>query len=312
MYIAMFNGWYFFWVILLSSLTVGLYFLLRNKSTSTQKTVLFSLLALGLLLHFLKAYIPPYSTDYARHLRDSWFVNICGANIALFPFFFFMKNKHIKDYMFYIGVISGLIALIYPQEPIAKSNQLAETLDIIRFYYHHWMLLSVPLLSVLFGHHKLSYKRVFTPPTGLLLVMLFIMLNQLFQSELGFVPLRDQSEFFEIGYKNSSYIWGPGTDDAIGNFLSIFTPKFFRTVPVGEFAGQEKYWPWFWLIVPVYILVPVLSFLISMIFDHKKFKSDCKALAQKIKAFKNRKKGLDVVEETTASEAEASAEKTTV
>ena len=162
--------------------------------------------------------------------------------------------------------------------------------------------LSVPLLSVLFGHHKLSYKRVFTPPTGLLLVMLFIMLNQLFQSELGFVPLRDQSEFFEIGYKNSSYIWGPGTDDAIGNFLSIFTPKFFRTVPVGEFAGQEKYWPWFWLIVPVYILVPVLSFLISMIFDHKKFGEDCKALAQKIKTFKNRKN------EITNNSAEASVE----
>lgn len=302
MYIAMFNGWYFFWVILLSSLTVGLYFLLRNKSTTVQKSVLFSLLALGLLFHFLKAYIPPYSTDYARHLRDSWFVNICGANIALFPFFFFMKNKHVKDYMFYIGVISGLIALLYPQEPLAKSNQLAETLDIIRFYYHHWMLLSVPLLSVLFGHHKLSYKRVFTPPTGLLLVMLFIMLNQLFQSELGFVPLRDQSEFFEIGYKNSSYIWGPGTDDAIGNFLSIFTPKFFRTVPVGEFAGQEKYWPWFWLIVPVYILVPILSFLISMIFDHKRFKSDCKLLIEKIKAFKNRRNELGKNSSETSTE----------
>lgn len=292
MYIQMFNGWYFFWVILLSSMTVGLYFLLRNKSVEVQKSVLFSLLVFGFLLHFLKAYIPPYSTDEARHLRDSWFVNICGANIALFPFFFFMKNKHVKDYMFYIGVISGLIALIYPQEPIAKTNQLAETLDIIRFYYHHWMLLSVPLLSVLFGHHKLSYKRVFTPPTGLLLVMLFIMLNQLFQSELGFVPLRNQNEFFDIGYKNSSYIWGPGTNDAIGNFLAIFTPKFFKTVPVGEFAGQEKYWPWFWLIVPVYILVPILSFLISMIFDHKQFKSDMKVLKAKIKAFINRKKEL--------------------
>ena len=93
MHIEMFNGWYFFWLLLCAGVTTGLYFLLRNKSTKTQKIVLFSLLALGLLLHFLKVYIPPYSVDEARKLRDSWFVNICGANIALFPFFFWSKNN---------------------------------------------------------------------------------------------------------------------------------------------------------------------------------------------------------------------------
>ncbi len=283
MFIAMFNGWYFFWLLVSAGAVVGLYFLLRNRSVTTQKVVLFGLLVVGVILHFTKVYYPPYSVDEARMLRDSWFINICGANIALFPFFFWSKNEKIKDYMFYIGVISGLIALFYPQEPIAKLDQAAEQLDIIRFYFHHWMVLAVPLLMVLLGHHKLSYKRILTAPTGLLLLMLFIMLNQIFQAELGFIPLRLTNDFFGIGYKNTSYIWGPGTNDAIGNFLAIFTPDFFKTVPVGEFAGQAKYWPWFWIIVPAYVLVTPMAFGLSMIFDHRSLTADVKVLAKKFK-----------------------------
>ena len=289
MFIAMFNGWYFFWLLLCSGITVGLYFLLRNKSQKTQKAVLFGILVLGLIAHFTKVYYPPYSTDEARMLRDSWFVNICGANIALFPFFFWSKNEKIKDYMFHIGVLSGLIALFYPQEPIAKVDQVAEQIDIIRFYFHHWMVLAVPLLMVLLGLHKPSYKRVLSAPVGILLLMLFIMLNQIFQSEMGFIPLRDRGNFFGIDYKNTSYIWGPGENDAIGNFFALFTPKLFKTVPVGEFAGQLKYWPWFWMIVPVFALVTPLSFGLSMIFDHKSLSADVRKL-------KNRK-----IKETVAS-----------
>lgn len=289
MFIAMFNGWYFFWLLVCAGAIVGLYFALRNRSVTTQKAVLFGLLALGFIMHFTKVYYPPYSMDEARMLRDSWFVNICGANIALFPFLFWSKNDKVKDYVFYIGAISGLIALFYPQEPIAKVDQMGEQLDIIRFYYHHWMVLAVPLLMVLLGHHKPSYKRVLSAPTGLLLLMLFIMLNQIFQSELGYIPLRDRGDFFGIGYKNTSYIWGPGTNDAIGNFLALFTPDIFKTVPVGEFAGQVKYWPWFWLITPVYLLVTPLSVLIALVFDHRSLTTDVQALKRRLVGRKHHK-----------------------
>lgn len=280
MIIEMFNGWYFLWIFLCSGATVGLYFALRKASARTQNIVLFSLLALGLAFHFLKIYIPPYSLDEARMLRDAWFVNICGANIALFPFFFLTKNKYLKDYMFYIGVLSGLIAIFYPEEPMAKIDQLGEFWDIVRFYYHHWMLLAVPLLLVLLKRHKLSYKRVLTAPIGALLLMLFIMLNQILQSELGFIDLRG-SDMMIIGYKNSSYIWGPnawldpaGETNAIGGIFALFCPAFFTKIPVGKYAGQKKYWPWFWMIFPVFILVTPLAFGLCMIFDHKQFASD--------------------------------------
>ena len=101
--------------------------------------------------------------------------------------------------------------------------------------------------------------------------MLFIILNQVFQSELGYVDI-SEFDFLEIKYKNTSYIWGP--HDEISNFIAKFTPDVFKVVPVGEYEGQMKYWPWFWLIVPAYLFVTPLCFLISMIFDYKNLKLD--------------------------------------
>ena len=271
MNIQMFNGWYFLMLFICIGLVVGLYFILKNRTQKTQKIVLFSLLLFGLILHFLKFLIPPYSTDIDRLYRDSWFINICGANIFLFPFFFLSKNEKAKDYMFYIGVLSGLISILYPMEPMAKVNQAAEWLDIVRFYYHHTMLWAVPLLMVVFKLHTINYRRILYVPTYLLAVMLFIMVNQVLQSELGFIPLRGD-DIFNINYKNTSMIWGPS--GPIGDFLAIFCPSFFKYIPVGDYAGQAKFWPWFWLIFPCYILITPICFLISLILDYKRFKND--------------------------------------
>ena len=279
MEIQMFNFWYFFWVVLSVGSVVGLYFALRNKSDKTKKIVLFIILIIGLIAHFTQFLYPPYSTDTSRMLRDSWFGNICGANILLFPFFLLSKNDRAKDYMFYLGLLGGLGAVLYPLEPMQKVDQASEWIDIIRFYFHHTLLWGVPLVMVLTKLHTLSYKRVLWCPVYFLGVCLFIILNQWFQSELGFTDLRS-SDFFNINFKNSSMIYKPS---GFLEFLGYLVPSFFKTVPVGPHAGEFKYWPWFWMIVPTFLLLTPIAFLLCMIFDHKNFGQDCKNLFNKIK-----------------------------
>ena len=286
MNIQMFNGWYFLFLLLSIGGFVGLYFILRNRSKKTIKIVLFSILVFAIVLHFMKGLFPPYSNNAEMNLRDSWFINICGANLFLFPFMFLSKNKHLKDYIFYLGVFSGLLAIFYPVEPMLKVNQSAEWIDVIRFYIHHNIIWYVPLLMVLLKTHEISYKRVFSVPAILLVVMLFIMLNQVLQSELGFIPMRG-NDIHEITYINNSLIWGP--DGKISKLLEWACPSFFKVIPVGPNAGELKYWPWFWLIFPAFIILTPICFLVSLIFDFKNIKSDFKKLINILKLKLNKK-----------------------
>lgn len=278
----MFVGWYLVFAVNCLSIVLILYLALRNKSKKTQKIVLFLILLFSLIMHFTKTFYPPYSTDLDRMLRDSWFINICGANIALFPFMFISKSKSAKDYMFYLGLLGGLIALIYPLEVLSKTNPAGEYLDIIRFYWHHLMLFAVPLLMLKFKLHKLSYRRIFYMPLWLLLVCAFCMLNQVLQSELGFIPMRGDN-ILDTHYKNSSLIWGPPDID----FIRYTVPEFMRTIPFGPHAGEPKYWPLLWAVVPLYVYFVPICFFLSMIFDMKSIKKDFRYMILKFK--KNKK-----------------------
>ena len=261
-----------------AGIVVGLYFLLRNKSEKTQKIVLFSILVLSLILHFTKVLYPPYSTDQSRMLRDSWFINICGTNIAIFPFLFLSKSKTAKDYMFFLGVLGGLVAIIYPLEVINKTNPSAEIFDVIRFYWHHLMLFAVPFLMIILKLHTLSYRRILYMPLWLLFNGAFCMLNQVLQSELGFIPMRGD-DIFSTHYKNSSLIWAP-PDIPI---IRALVPKFLRTIPFGEHAGETKYWPLLWAVIPLYLILVPLCFIGYLIFDFKSIKSDFIVLKTKLK-----------------------------
>ena len=261
--VKLFNFWYIFFILLLSGGIVGLYFLLKNKTVTTKKWVLGSLLFFNLALHFLKLLFPPYSTNPELAMSEVWFVNVCGTSVLFFPFIFISKSDTAKDYMVFLGIISGFLAMLYPTEAIGKS---VLTLDLWRFYICHGIIIAVPMLTVLLKLHKLDVKRIWKTPICVCAMLLFIICNQIFQSELGIIPLRN-GDMLNINFRNPSLIWGPTDDVAI--LFSWLTPSFMKTVPVGPYAGQEKYWPFFWMVPGVivyFILVPLLKDMTKMNF----------------------------------------------
>lgn len=261
--VKLFNIWYFFFILLGVGTIIGLYYLLKNKSNLTKNIVLGSLLFFNLALHFLKLTFPPYSQDINFAMKNLWFTNVCATSVLFFPFIFLSKSKTAKDYMFYLGLISGLLAFLYPTEAIDKS---VLTLDLWRFYVCHLIIIAVPLLSVLLGLHKIDVKRIIKLPFCVMAMLLFIICNQVLQSELGFIDLRS-SNFLEINWHNPSLIWGPTDDVAV--IFSWLTPEFMKVVPFGEYAGQTKYWPFFWMAPGVFLYFLLEALLLCFIFEFK-------------------------------------------
>ena len=277
------NIWYFFFILLATGITVGLYFLLRKRSMKTKKIVIGAVLFFNLILHFIKILFPPYSTNLNFGLENLGFINICAVSVLTFPFLFLSKSNTAKDWMFYIGVISGFLALVYPTEALGKS---VATFDLWRFYICHMIIIIMPLLTVLLGVHKLNYKNIWKMPFCMIAVMLFIMCNQILQAELGIIDLRGTNLLEEgCGYRNTSLIWGP-TDD-IAKLFTWLTPNFMKTVPFGEFAGQEKYWPLFYLMPAIFFYFLVLPLLLCLPWEFKNIKSDLKKLFAKFKRNQN-------------------------
>ncbi len=213
-------------------------------------------------------------------MREVWFVNVCGTSVLLFPFIFISKSSVAKDYMAFLGIISGFLAMLYPTEAIGKS---VLTLDLWRFYICHGIIIAVPMLMLLLKLHKLDVKRIWKTPICVCAMLLFIICNQVLQSELGIIPLRND-DMLNVNFRNPSLIWGP--TDGVAVIFSYLTPSFMKTVPVGAYAGQEKYWPFFWMLPGVIIYFILIPLIICLIFDFKQTKN---TFINLLKLFKTKK-----------------------
>ena len=281
--LQLFNWFYFLAVILSVGSIIGLYFILKNKSKKTIYIVLASLLFFNLLLHFFKAFIPPYSLSTDRLVRDIWFINICAVSTLIFPFIFISKAQALKDFMFYLGVISGALAILYPTEAIGNIYFF----DLLRFYICHTIIIGVPLLMVLLKVHQLNYHRIWKMPFCMLMVLLIVICNQVLQSELGFIPLRGD-DISNIPYTNTSLIWGP--TDAVSVVFTWLTPNFMKYVPYGEYAGTPKYWPFFYLVPGAFVYFLILPLLLCLPWEFKHIKNDFVLIKQWFALKKENKK----------------------
>ena len=279
-----FNFYYFLYITLAIILLIGLYYFLRKKSVRFSSITLFCILLSSFILHFVKLSFGYYKEWMPVAIRTITPENICAVSVLVFPWFFLSKKKILKDYMFYVGMMSGLGATFFPVDVIGYGAFDFETM---RFYFSHILLWVVPLLMVILKLHTLEYKRIIKIPFLMYFTLCIILVNEVILTGAGFVHLR---HLFSSEFRNSSFIFGPLEEvSLIGKLFIPLTPKLFTTVPVGINAGNAFYWPIIWLVIPSFIYVSIVSFLLSLPFEFGNVKKDLfvliKSIFRKLKSF---------------------------
>lgn len=274
------NVYYFMYMIVALTLIFVITIIVSKKEQKFQKYFIFGLLLSGFILHFLKLLDKEYFDDLPYSLRKVSFENICAVSTLIFPWIFLTNNTKWKDYMYCFGVFGGIGALIYPGPAI---NHGVFSFETIRCYYCHFVLVLSAILMVKCRFHKLDYHRIWKVNFTFFEILILILFNEIVLMATGLVKA-DIKLLFDRSYRNTSFIFGPTPAfDAFKPFIDFFVPKFFRTVPCGEFKGQEMYWPIIWMVIPALIFITLLGILISMPFEWEHMKNDFKQLKVRFK-----------------------------
>ncbi len=231
-------------------------------------------------LHFLKQLNPFYAAEWPYALARSTGENLCAVLVMAEPFLWKWGGKYAKDYMYYMGIISTLVILIYPTSLVGIDlHSLDGVLECFRFYSCHAPLLIVAIVMVREGFHKLNYHRLWAMPLMFCFVQAIIFLNGLILN----LTLYHQSwlEFIDVGnkYFNSSFTMGPGhiLDPVLG-WLYPYLPPILMTY---RYAGDIRFVPVVYLFIPVSLLTALLGPAFAYPFDYLRFKSDWALLKQK-------------------------------
>ncbi len=262
---------YYIYIILCAGAFAALYFGLRHKSEKTKFRALYGILAFNFVLHFLKLALPYYyERGFPEVLRKCSFENICAVSTLIFPFAYLSKCNSIKDYMFYLGVISGIIGCVAPMPVIGLPFYHPE---VIRYYICHASIWIVPLLTVIFGIHKLDYRRIWKVIAIYFGVLCLIIVNEIILIRLGWVSTSSFEEFFDPSERDMGYAIGfPHEMQKIASFIIWLTPKQWRNVPI------------LWELFPVIVFGGLYMLFLCSYWEHEHIRRDINSFIDKIKS----------------------------
>lgn len=239
--------WHIMWIMIYIVSTVLLCIWLKQKSVAFQKKVVYSIIIVNFILHFLAPWFIQETTQ-AFIIRVTM-VNVCAVLIFLSPFLYWQKDKFLKPGWLYMCIIGSLGLLIFPEYAIGHDPF---SLNILRLFIQHLLLLYVPIIMIVLGHENIRYRDTWTSCVLYIIILIIVIANDAILQVLGVVH--------DMRWLNGAFQWHPGSLYFIANALA---PNVFLTIPIGPNAGEFMHWPIFYMMPIIILFIFPLSIIIT-------------------------------------------------
>ncbi|MBQ7250885.1 MAG: hypothetical protein IJS37_06050 [Bacilli bacterium] len=270
-HVRYFGIYYFvaiFGMALLATLSV---FLCKKKGPRFAHRFILALVWANFALHFVKQFTLYYFERWPYSLSASGVPNLCAFFVLFGPLMYLSKNKYLRDYFFYIGVLSGILVFFWPTTAVEATylDGLTYVLECIRFYLCHLLILIAPLCMVASGLHKLEFRRLWAIPLCFGFALFIIALHCVICGPLLRLPGYIGEWFGPNGIfgrqgSNESMQFGPQAkfDKTI---LGSLYPFWFPYLLSYNIDGVTYFVPVLWMIpalyLGTYIIGPIMLFL---------------------------------------------------
>lgn len=278
------NFGYFLFLFLLGTLVYVSRQLCSHFGKGFSNRLILTLLWGNFALHFLKQLSPFYMLDFPFSLTRSSLENYCAVLIVASPFIYQFGNDYLKDYLYYIGVISGVIVYLFPTAALgADLRDPAVFFDVMRFYLCHAPLVICGFLMVDQGFHRLDYHRLWAIPFLFVAVNFMVFVNAVFMGPVLHFPgwpITWSGISNRDGFVNQSMTFGPPPA-----FDAIFISWLYPILPPGLCTyyvdGVIHFTPAVWQFLPVGFATLVLGPLLALPYEKRHMKMDFLAFVQK-------------------------------
>ena len=283
------NFWYFFFMAMLAALWFILDRMCKAKGKAWTDRFVLVLVWLNFALHILKQFFPAYRREWPDGLADSLFPNLCAALILLSPFIVMWGGKIWKDYVYYLGVISGLLVFILPTGAmryndfpggIHNPDYVIETL---RFYACHTILVLAGYLMVARGSHQLDYHRIKWIPLTFLSFFALVGLHAILWG-----PVFKLAKFPHEWLGENGVLYNLNNGNNISNQSMVFGPQpaidpvvrtiaryiFIPGLQVYYVDGVMHFTPILWMAPILLILIAILGPIMTYPFDKLDMRRD--------------------------------------